>query len=131
MNTPIPPVVLMELPSPAAVQPGAPAAPDAAQAALGQRFEQLMNRTPAETMPRHAEPTHLGNALQSLDRAHHRLDVDMLQALQAAPGLDARALGELQMSLSMRMAVASAQLTMSTGLVQSGKNGLNTLMKNQ
>jgi hypothetical protein len=107
------------------------AAPAATPPSLVQRFEQLLAQAPATGLQPAAAPTHLGQAVQALHAGQRQLEVDMQRALVEGPQMDLQALTAMQTSLTLQTAVASAQLTVSTSLVQSGKNSLNTLMKNQ
>lgn len=112
-----------------------PASSAADLSALAQRFEQLMAQAPASAAPggvqATAGATPLGTALQALDASQHQLELGLQRLTVEAPGMDLQTLTALQMQLTMQTAVATAQMTVSNSLVQSGKSSLNTLMKNQ
>lgn len=104
--------------------------PKAPPPELSARFEQLMNQSGVNN-DKPPSQTALGNTVQAMSDSQRLVDVDMRRAMEAIPYLDMQSMHQMNMSMIMRTGMAAAQLTVTTSVAQSGKNSLNTLMKNQ
>lgn len=102
--------------------------------ALSQRFDQILSEAPPATESAgqiQSGPTALGNALHNADTTFDRLLADSAYYTDNAQAMDSQTMTAVSMDLMMRMSMATTATTMTSGVAQSAKSTMSTLLKSQ
>ena len=102
---------------------------------LSHRFNEMMAREPDPSIYTEQHLQSTGSPVSAFVRSQEHMMSQTFEKMQAlgrdAPNLDMHQLLARQMELQQQMVMVSLQFSSSTYIAQSGKSGLQTLMKNQ
>ncbi|MCW7540284.1 hypothetical protein OOT46_20835 [Aquabacterium sp. A7-Y] len=101
--------------------------------ALSERFQHLMQQAPeaAAPVPASQGPTPVSQFIRAQEEVMRQTYADVRAFTAQAPGMDMHEMASRHIDLSYQLSMVQVQFNAGVYVAQSGKSGLQTLMKNQ